>query len=97
MAEPGSFLLHDQQHQLFRRTAKALLGLRLMDINLQGREKREFQRLVEQFRNKHIKLLLRHRAHGVMAEVTIPIVRGDGYNIENGKELTASFSTRSTI
>ena len=45
MAGPGSFLAPGQQHQLFRRTAKDLLSLRLVDVNPETRHERELRRL----------------------------------------------------
>jgi len=80
MAGPGSFLAPGQQHQLFRRTAKDLLSLRLVDVNPETRRERELRRLEEQFRDECVALLIRHPTHGVLAQRSIAITREGGVN-----------------
>jgi len=80
MAGPGSFLAPGQQHQLFRRTAKGLLSLRLVDVNPETRRERELRRLEEQFRDECVALLIRHPTHGVLAQRSIAITREGGVN-----------------
>lgn len=74
MAAPGAFPGHQQQHQIFRRTARELLGLRISGANPAMREKREVRRLEEEFRNQYIILLVSHPIHDLVAEAKIPII-----------------------
>lgn len=74
MAVPGSFVGQQQQHQLFHRTAKELLSIRIAGVNPKFREEREVQRLKKEFRGKIVTFLVRHPTHAVVAEAKIPIV-----------------------
>lgn len=78
MADPSFVLSHDQHHQLFHRTAKIILSLRLVDANHETRRKRELRRLQEKFCDKSVCLEVHHPTHGLIAEASIPIARGDG-------------------
>lgn len=80
MGAPGFFIAHAQQQQLFRRTTKELLHLRLMDADPKFRKMREIRRLEEEFQDKQITLLVRHPTHDVVAEAKIAIIPDEGYS-----------------
>ncbi len=74
MVGSGSIPPYGQAHHLLRRTAKDLLRLRLANAKRNSNEDEvEIQHLEKQFCNQHIKVLLRHPAHGIVAESRIPI------------------------
>lgn len=89
MAAPDSLPAPHQQHQLFRRTAKELLSIRITDHYFDLSEAREVARLKDEFRHECIKIIFRHPKHGVVAERRIPIIhqtQGKHHHIQSFKE-----------
>lgn len=82
MAAAGCLISPSQQHPLFRRTAKDLLRLRLVDANPETRRTRELRHLQEQFCNAFMTLRFCHPTYGALAERSIAIAAEEGANKE---------------